>query len=916
LFPDTWPLTPKHLTPEHLTPTHMTHLPSRPDPDQLLAHVQADESSRQRGQLKIFLGYAAGVGKTYAMLEAAHQRAAEGLEVVIGYIETHHRAETEALVAGLETIPRKSLEYHGVELTEMDVDAVLARRPRLALVDELAHTNAPGSRHPKRHQDVEELLSAGIDVYTTLNIQHLESLNDVVAQITGTLVRETIPDRVIDAAAEIELIDLPPDELLQRLGEGKVYVPEQAARAIDEFFRKGNLTALREMAMRRAAERVDDQMRAYMQTRAIPGPWHATERLLVCLSPNTLGERLVRSTRRLADELKAEWFAIYVETPEHEHLPQSSRDQVARTLRLAEELGARTKILPVSPTAPTISGTLLQYARKHNITKIVAGKPLRPAWQDWARRSMVEQLIQQSGTIDIYVISSTESGKLPREEVAWQPHRPLRRYLWSVLLVLVAMGISSLIAYEGFDISPTNLVMVYLLAVVIAAVYLGRGPAILTSFLSVLVFDFFFVPPFMTLAVADTEYLLTFAGLLTVGWVISYMTARAREQAQAAQRREADTASLYALSRDFAAADNLEAVLQAIQTHIEQALGREVVVHLADGEMLRANALAPASQLDETEIAVALWTFKNGESAGRGTNTLPAARFRYLPLKTARRTVGVLGVKPKESEATLTPDQRRLLEAFASQSAQAIERVQLAEQARQIKLLQAAEKLQNALLNSISHDLRTPLVSITGALSTLEQDELLEPAARQSLVETAREEADRLNRLVGNLLDMTRLESGALQVKRDDCDVQDLIGAALGQIEARLMGRQIRVEVAPGLPLIPLDFVLIVHVLINLLDNALKYSPENSPLEIHAALHGHEVQIGIFDRGIGIPAEDLGRIFDKFYRVQRPDQVTGTGLGLAISKGIIEAHGGRIWAGTREGGGTVMTLALPMEVSA
>ena len=893
----------------------MTSQPTRPDPDQLLAHVQADESSRQRGQLKIFLGYAAGVGKTYAMLEAAHQRAAEGLEVVIGYIETHQRVETEALVVGLETIPRKSLEYHGVELTEMDVDAVLARRPRLALVDELAHTNAPGSRHPKRHQDVEELLSAGIDVYTTLNIQHLESLNDVVAQITGTLVRETIPDRVIDAAAEIELIDLPPDELLQRLGEGKVYVPEQAARAIDEFFRKGNLTALREMAMRRAAERVDDQMRAYMQTRAIPGPWHATERLLVCLSPNTLGERLVRSTRRLADELKAEWFAVYVETAEHESRSPASRDQVARTLRLAEELGARTKILPLSPNAPSIAGTIHEYARKHNVTKIVAGKPLRPVWQDWLRGSVVEQLIRQSGNIDVYVISSAENSKLPAEEVSWQPHRPLRRYLWSILLVLVAMGISSLIGYEGFDISPTNLVMVYLLAVVIAAVYLGRGPAILTSFLSVIVFDFFFVPPFLTLAVSDTEYLLTFAGLFMVGWVISYLAARAREQTESAQRREADTASLYALSRDFAAADSLEAVLQAIQTHIEQAFGREVVVHLADGEMLRTNALAPASQLDETEIAVALWTFKNGESAGRGTNTLPAARFRYLPLKTARRTVGVLGIHPKETESTLTPDQNRLLEAFASQSAQAIERVQLAEQARQIKLFQAAEKLQNALLNSISHDLRTPLVSITGALSTLEQDELLEPAARQSLVETAREEADRLNRLVGNLLDMTRLESGALQVKRDDCDVQDLIGAALGQIEARLMGRQIRVEVAPGLPLIPLDFVLIVHVLINLLDNALKYSPENSPLEIHAEQHGQEVQIGIADRGIGIPAEDLGRIFDKFYRVQRPDQVTGTGLGLAISKGIIEAHGGRIWAGTRAGGGTVMTLALPMEVS-
>jgi two-component system, OmpR family, sensor histidine kinase KdpD len=890
----------------------MTSENSRPDPDQLLARVQADEKAAKRGKLKIFLGYAAGVGKTYAMLEAAHQRREEGLDVVIGYIETHKRIETEELVAGLEIIPRKRSEYHGVELTEMDVDAILARQPRLLLVDELAHLNAPGSRHPKRYQDVDELLTAGIDVYTTLNVQHLESLNDIVAQITGTLVRETIPDSVIDSATEIELVDLPPDELLNRLREGKVYIPEQAARAIEEFFRKGNLTALREMAMRRAAERVDDQMRAYMQTRAIPGPWHATERLLVCISPNTLGERLVRSTRRLADELNAEWFAVYVETPEHEHLSQASRDQVSHTMRLAEELGARTKTLPLSQTAPGVAGTLLQYAHKHNVTKIVAGKPLRPVWQEWLHGSIVEQLIRRSGNIDVYVISSTDAGKLPAEEAVWQPHRPYLRYVWSILLVAAATFLSALL---GREISPTNLVMVYLLTVVISAVYLGRGPAILASILGVLSFDFFFVPPFFTFKVSDAEYLLTFAGLLIVGWVISYLTARAREQANAAERREADTAALYALSRDLAAADGMEAVLKAIQTHIEQAFGRAVVVYLADGGKLQPNALAADVQPGETETAIAQWAFKNGESAGRGTNTLPGADFRFIPLKTARRTVGVLGVKPKESESLLSPDQRRLLEAFASQSAQAIERVQLAEQARQIKLLQAAEKLQNALLNSISHDLRTPLVSITGALSALMSDDTLEATARHSLVVTAREEADRLNRFVGNLLDMTRLESGALQVKREPCDVQDLIGASLGQMEDRFMERQIQLDVSPDIPLVGMDFVLIVQVLINLLDNALKYSPDNSPLDIHADLHYGEIQVAVMDHGIGIPPEDLSRVFDKFYRVQRPEQVTGTGLGLAISKGIVEAHGGRIWASERDGGGTVISFTLPLEVS-
>jgi len=885
---------------------------SRPDPDQLLARVQADENLRRRGQLKVFLGYAAGVGKTYAMLEAAHQRREEGVDVVIGYLETHKRIETEELAAGLESLPRKKIEYHSVELTEMDVDAILARHPRLVLVDELAHTNAPGSRHPKRYQDVEELLTAGLDVYTTLNIQHLESLNDVVAQITGTLVRETIPDSVIDSATEIELVDLPPDELLNRLREGKVYIPEQAARAIEEFFRKGNLTALREMAMRRAAERVDDQMRSYMQTRAIPGPWHVAERLLVCISPSTLSERLVRSTRRLAAELSAEWFAVYVETPEHERLSQASRDQVARTMRLAEELGARSKILPLSQTTTGVVGTILQYAHKHNVTKVIIGKPLRPIWQEWLRGSVVDQLIRRSGTIDVYVISSAEAGKLPPEETPWRPHQPYLRYVWSLLLVAAATLFSMLF---GREISPTNLVMVYLLMVVIAAVYLGRGPAILASVLGVLAFDFFFVPPKLTFTVSDAEYLLTFAGLLVVGWVISYLTARARDQADAVGRREADTAALYDLSRDFAAADGMEDVLSALQTHIEQAFGRKVVVYLAEGEKLLTNETVSDAQLDETEIAVAQWAFKNGESAGRGTNTLPGAEFRFIPLKTARRTVGILGVKPKETESVLSPEQRRLLEAFASQAAQAIERVQLSEQTREIKLLQAAEKLQNALLNSISHDLRTPLVSITGALSALEGDETLEASARRSLVMTAREEADRLNRLVGNLLDMTRLESGALQVKREPCDVQDLIGAALGQMEDRLVGRQIRVEVSPDTPLVGADFVLIVQVLINLFDNALKYSPEDSPLDIQAGLHYGETQVAVMDRGVGIPPEDLSRVFDKFYRVQRPGQVTGTGLGLAICKGIIEAHGGRIWASEREGGGTVITFALPQEVS-
>ncbi|HMV96782.1 MAG TPA: sensor histidine kinase KdpD [Anaerolineales bacterium] len=882
----------------------------RPDPDELLKHIQPEEHGR--GKLKMFLGYAAGVGKTYAMLEAAHQRKAQGVDVVIGYVETHKRADTDELVEGLEVLPRKQVNYHNVTLPEMDVDRILARKPALVLVDEFAHTNAPGSRHPKRFQDVEEILNAGIDVYTTLNIQHLESLNDIVAQVTGVIVRETVPDRVIDEASEIEVIDLPPDELLTRLKEGKVYIPEQASRAIDKFFRKGNLTALREMSLRRAAERVDDQMRSYMQTRAISGPWAAGERLLVCVSPSPLSERLIRSARRLADELNAEWITVYVETPQFAAMSQEKRDRVAKILQLAEDLGARSYTLSSNGSIESTAQAVIDFAHKNNITKIIAGKPLRPRWQEFLRGSLVDKLIHKSGDIDIYVVTSMDVPAFPADENPLKLHSPLYKYFLSMLLV----GFATIIGFViGGRIEPTNLVMVYLLAVVVASVYLGRGPAVLASLLGVLAFDFLFVTPYFTFAVSDTQYIITFIALFLVGMVISQLAARASEQAEAARQREAETAELYDLSRDLAISAELESILAVLQKHVEKIFSRTVAVLLPTENRLTSYILSTGLELSDEEAAVADWVYRHGEAAGRNTNTLPAAQLRYLPLKTARGVVGVLGVgKPNTIERDLTPAQRRLMEAFANQCAQAIERVRLAEEARQIKLLQSAEKLQNALLNSISHDLRTPLVSITGALTTLEeQASELESPAHRSLVETAREEADRLNRLVGNLLDMTRLEAGALKVKCEPSDIQELIGSAISQMESRLDRRRIEVQISDALPLVPLDFVLIVHVLNNLIDNALKYSPEGSPLEINADLVKDEIQISVTDNGIGIPHEDLERVFDKFYRVQRPENVTGTGLGLAICKGIIEAHGGRIWAKNNAAGGSVFTIALPME---
>jgi two-component system sensor histidine kinase KdpD len=714
----------------------MPNSTSRPDPDKLLAAIQIDEQQSGRGKLLVFLGYAAGVGKTYAMLQAAQQRRAEGVDVVVGYVETHGRVETDALLPGLELIPRRAVDYRGATLSEMDVDAALARQPQLALVDELAHSNAPGSRHPKRHQDVEDLLANGIDVYTTLNIQHLESLNDIVAQITGVVVRETIPDSVIDQAMEIRLVDLPPAELVQRLREGKVYVPAQAQHAVDKFFRLGNLTALREISLRRTAERVDNQMRSYMQTRAIPGPWPAAERLLVCVSSSPLSERLIRAARRLADELNAEWIALSVKTPASARLPAAEQDRLANNLLLAESLGARTVTLP----GRSVEDVVIAFARSHNVTKIIAGKPLHSHWQEMLHGSLVDRLIRQSGPIDVYVVSSSTPPVQTREP--WEMKSQMRRQPWR--RYLAAAGLVASVTLVGHPLSltldRTNLVMLYLAMVVVAAVYLGRGPAILASVLSVLAFDFFFVSPLLNFAVSDTQYLLTFAGLLIVGVVISTLTARAREQADAAMQRETETVALYELSRDLAAAVSRDGMVQTVTHHMERTFGRAIVVLLPpENNTGRLEIAAASSNLDlpEDELAVADWVFRRGEPAGRNTTTLPAANLRYLPLKTAQGIIGVLGVEgPTDAQQhPLNPEQLRLMDAFASQAAMALARANLARQARQAEVLQVTEKLQSALLNSISHDLRTPLVSITGALSALLADAgQLDPATERSLL--------------------------------------------------------------------------------------------------------------------------------------------------------------------------------------
>jgi len=648
----------------------------RPDPDTLLAHVQGEERQKHRGKLKIFLGYIAGVGKTYEMLQAAHLRKNEGIDVKIGYVETHGRAETEALIEGLPVISRKMIEYRNVMIPEMDLDTVLAVRPQLVLVDELAHTNAPGSRHQKRYHDIKELLDTGIDVYTTLNIQHVESLNDVVAQITGVQVRETIPDRVIDEANEIELVDLAPPELLQRLREGKVYVPDMAARAIEQFFNEGNLYALRELALRRTAERVDNQMLAWMQTRAIPGPWAAGESLLICVGPSPLSERLVRTARRQADRLNSPWSAIYVETPSHHRLSKEAKEQVSRTLQLAEKLGATTGTV----FGINVASTVIEYARKHNITRIIIGKTLRPRWQEFVFGSVVDQLIHNSGTIDVYVISSEE--KTLQKPIPMEPLLPAslpQDYVASLVLVFFVTIIGWLI--KSF-ISPANLAMLYLLAVVIIAFKRGLKPAIFTAVIGVLAFDFVFIPPHFTFRVSDTEYLITFAGMIIVGTLISLLVARAREHAIAAEIREKETGTLYALSQDLAVAMNVNSIIAAVAKHINGIFQWESVFLLPEGNELVMREASPGLRLDADDIAVATWAYQHGTVAGYDTDTLHGSRLRYIPLQSTQGVLGIMGVKPAEPDGVITHEQDRILMAFANQTALALERVNLVRTSR------------------------------------------------------------------------------------------------------------------------------------------------------------------------------------------------------------------------------------------
>jgi two-component system sensor histidine kinase KdpD len=879
----------------------------RPDPDALLIRVREEESRRAQGRLKVFFGAAPGVGKTYAMLEAARSRRAEGIDLVVGWVQTHGRAETESLLGGLEVLPRRQLSYRGTRLEEFDLDAALERRPAVILVDELAHSNAAGSRHAKRFRDVEELLAAGIDVYTTLNVQHVESLNDVVGQITGVTVRETVPDAILDRADEVELVDIPVGELRKRLAEGKVYVPELADRAADNFFREGNLIALRELALRATAERVDAQMQRYRRDHAVRDVWPAGDRILVCVGPSPYAARLVRAARRMATRLHAEWLAVYVELPRHARLHEADREQLHRTLRLAEQLGAEV----VTLSGEDVVDELLVYARRRNVSRILIGQPAEPRWRVWLWGSFVEQLARHSGGIDVYVIGGVADERLSG------PSRPLRtpgtwnRYTFALATVVACTALAAVLASR---FAPVNLVMIYLLGVLVVAVRAGRGPAVVASLLSVAAFDFGFVPPRYTFAVADTEYVITFAVMLAVALVISSLAARVREQAEAARARERRTAALYAVSRACASAGETYDVVRTAARHVREVFDCQVVVLLPhrDGRLAATVGEDAAITADPKEQSVAQWVFDHGEMAGRGTSTLPGGKAIYVPLAVSRGPVGVLGVRPVGERSVLDPEQLHLLEAFASQIAVAVERTNLAAEAQAAELQVETERMRSALLASVSHDLRTPLAAIAGAADALVRGgESLPADTRADLADSIGEEAGRLNRFIANLLDMTRLEAGAIRPHMEWQPVEEVVGAALDRMEARLAGRPVATSVPATLPLVLLDAVLIEQVLVNLLDNAVKFSPPGSPIDVGVRAEEGGVVLEVADRGLGFPDGEESRVFDKFYRLPSHAGEPGTGLGLAICRGIVRAHNGRIWAGNRPEGGAVISFLLP-----
>ena len=886
--------------------------PTRPSPDALVELAHRDE--KRAGRLKIFLGAAPGVGKTYEMLQSAQQRRRDGIDVVVGVVETHGRAETLALIEGLEVIPRRIVTYKDRTFDEMNLDAVLARRPKLVLVDELAHTNAPESRHPKRYLDVEEIIAAGIDVYTTLNIQHVESLNSVVAQITRIRVRETVPDSILDRADDIEAIDIAPDDLIQRLREGKVYLPKQAERALKNFFSPGNLTALRELTLRRTAQRVDEQLLTHMQAHAIRGPWAAGERILVCVDEDPRCTTLVRYAKRIADRLHASWTAIHIETGRSLQLSEAQRDRISEALRLAERLGADPIMIPGDQRH--IADDLIGYARSNNVTQIVIGKAKRSRWFEMVNGSVVHELVSRAGNISVHVMAGEEpaaDGSKHAKPAASAERVKLSPYAFALTMVAGSLGVAEAIQ-PIFGLQ--NVDLVFLTAIVGVAVTYGLYPSLLAVVTASLCYNFFFLPPLYTLTIADPTNVAALFFFTLVAVLVSNLAARTRAQAKVSQARARITEALYSFSRKLAACVSVDDVLWASAYQIASMLQVRVVMLLPeDGTIALKAGYPPEDTLDGGDLAAANWAWTNNRAAGRGSDTLPGGKRLFAPMRTGRGPIGVVGLESDKVGALFTPEQRRLLDALLDQAALAIERVNLVEDLDSAKLVAETDRLRSSLLTSISHDLKTPLASILGSASTLrDYRAALDDDSQSGLVATIIEESERLNRFIANLLDMTKLESGAVMPNFALCDLSEIVDVALNRAAKILGHHKVDVRLADGLPMLKLDAVLFEQILFNLLDNAAKYSVEETTISLQTWRDGDWVCLQILDEGDGIADQDLALVFEKFYRARKGDRVrAGTGLGLAISRGFVEAMGGTIEAGNRsDRSGAVFTLKLPV----
>ncbi|BBJ22576.1 two-component system sensor histidine kinase KdpD [Candidatus Nitrotoga sp. AM1P] len=900
----------------------------RPDPDALLAQVQAQERRAARGKLRIYFGASAGVGKTYAMLTAARKLQADGHDVVVGIVETHGRSETASLLEGLDVLPLKTIDYRGKAITEFDIDAALARHPALILIDELAHSNAPGSRHPKRWQDVEELLDAGIDVFTTLNVQHLESLNDVVGGITGIRVLETLPDTVFDEADEVVLVDIPADELLARLKVGKVYQAQHVERASRNFFRKGNLIALRELALRRTADRIEDDVQAYRIEKSINTVWKTDSALLACIGPHSGAEHVIRSAARLASQLNADWHVIYIETPQLQRLLPAQRERILKTLKLGESLGATTAIL----TGNDVALEIVNYARSRNFSKIILGRSL-PTWPwhtphlkrvaaltpdiDLTQLGLASseplQTAEESNALGVArsltqpATNEAESAS-PRKQRQWH-------YVWATGASLLTAAIATpLLPY----LDLANIVMLFLLTVVLIAVRFGRGPAVTATIVGVAAFDFFFVSPRFSFAVSDFQYVVTFAVMLMVGLITAHLTSGLRYQARVALHRESRSRALYEFARELSSALQTEQIFEITRTFIARTFRAQATLLLPDdagllqSPPLAVGELSRNSNMGVLDMGIAQWAFDHATAAGISTDTLPGSHFFYLPLVAPMRTRGVLAIQPENRRWILIPEQRQQLDTFAVLAAIALERVHYIEVAQDALVRMESEMLRNSLLAALSHDLRTPLTSLVGLSESLARSKPPLASAQQALADALHNETLRMSNLVSNLLDMARIQSGEVKFNLQWQPFEEVVGSALRASQSFLGSHEVQTCLARDLPLIHIDTVLIERVLCNLLENATKYTSAGSRIVIAAEVSGQFLEVAVIDNGPGLPVGKEEAIFEKFTRGKRESSIPGVGLGLAICRAIVEAHGGAIHAGQATGGGASIIFTLPL----